>query len=221
MATLSSKLVVVSELREPPSLRPNQRARKAMVATTVGQRIGRASRNEYEVTLSVDGAGRCTSNSGDSAIDAMLHAVATRSLVDVEVFRMPSVQSMANAGTELTSANVGAALGGALLAAAGHTGPAGARGLRGGGSAAAVHNGAFVIVGFDMACRAQLIVHDARVVDASNVITTPTFFFIDAFVREAQLGVHVLIVSGTTEDVTKATIKGFAMAMHDAVREDL
>ena len=207
------RIPVTAELH---SQRPG---RKGPVATTVGPRVGRASRNAFEVTLSVDGTGRCEARTGDSAIDAMLRAVATRALVDVDVDVDVKNDGLASNPSHHAAGDVGAAAGAALLAATGHVGAKGALGLRGGGHAAVAHGSAFVIVGLELADRSTYIVHDARVVDASNVITTPTFFFFDAFVREARLSVHMLVVSGSTEDVLAAAAKGFAAALRDAVRE--
>lgn len=198
--------------------------RKAMVATTVGPRVGRATHNHFEVTLSVDGSGRCTSNTGIASIDAMMGAVAARAIFDLDV-----VGTVARADDEIifaehTCASIGRAAGAALLAATGcegFHGPNGPKGLRGSGNFSAVHGSAFVIVGIELAPRSLYSVHDGRVVDANNLIITPTFFFLDAVAREAHLEVHILIVSGTNDDVAAATIKGFAMALHDAVQESM
>ena len=200
---------------------------KSVVAKTAGPRVGRATRPDWDVTLSLDGSGRCTTNTGNEAIDDMLRAVATRAQFDVQVERSFDVHAR-NTGKgdhvdhlriEHASAAVGLALGIALRDASGHDGAYGARGLRGGGSLASVHDNAFVLVGVELANRGHFAIHDARLVDANNVITTPAFFLIDAMVRESKLQVHIMIVSGSNDDVEAATLKGFAAALHDATLE--
>jgi imidazoleglycerol-phosphate dehydratase len=181
-------------------------ARTAAIRRTTGE-------TDVQISLNLDGQGRCTINTGVPFLDHMLHQLASHGLVDLEVQATGDV----HIDDHHTNEDVGITLGQALAAAVGDR-----KGIVRFGHFLAPLDEALVQVALDFSGRPHLSY--GLEIPTQRVGTYDTQLvreFFVAVVNHAHITLHIRQLAGiNSHHIIEATFKAFARALRMAVESD-
>ena len=189
----------------------------ALQTTSQADRTASVSRTtketDVQVTLSVDGTGKCTADTGIPFLDHMLHQIASHGLFDLEVRATGDVEI----DDHHTNEDVGITLGMALHQALGDR-----KGITRFGHFIAPLDEALVQVSLDFSGRPHLSY--GLEIPTQRVGTYDTQLvreFFVAIINHAQMTLHIRQLDGlNSHHIIEATFKAFARAMRMATEID-
>jgi imidazoleglycerol-phosphate dehydratase len=191
--------------------RPQQKivpsvARTASVSRKTGE-------TDVQVSLNLDGTGRCVAKTGIPFLDHMLHQISSHGLVDLEVHATGDIEI----DDHHTNEDVGITLGMALAKAVGDR-----KGIVRFGHFVAPLDEALVQVALDFSGRPHLSY--GLEIPTQRVGTYDTQLvreFFVAVVNHSQLTLHIRQLDGiNSHHIIEATFKAFARALRMAVEVD-
>ncbi len=181
------------------------------------RRIASVSRTtketDVQVTLNVDGAGKCTADTGIPFLDHMLHQIASHGLFDLEVRATGDIEI----DDHHTNEDVGITLGMALHQALGDR-----KGITRFGHFVAPLDEALVQISLDFSGRPHLSYGlDIPTQRVGTYDTQLVREFFVAIINHAQMTLHVRQLDGiNSHHIIEATFKAFARAMRMATEVD-
>ncbi|MEO0770655.1 MAG: imidazoleglycerol-phosphate dehydratase HisB [Cyanobacteria bacterium J06649_4] len=168
---------------------------------------------DVQVTLNVDGTGKCTADTGIPFLDHMLHQISSHGLFDLEVRATGDIEI----DDHHTNEDVGITLGMALKEALGDR-----KGITRFGHFVAPLDEALVQISLDFSGRPHLSY--GLEIPTQRVGTYDTQLvreFFVAIVNHAQMTLHVRQLDGiNSHHIIEATFKAFARAMRMATEAD-
>jgi imidazoleglycerol-phosphate dehydratase len=168
---------------------------------------------DVQVTLAVDGTGKCTADTGIPFLDHMLHQIASHGLFDLEVRATGDIEI----DDHHTNEDVGITLGMALHQALGDR-----KGITRFGHFVAPLDEALVQVSLDFSGRPHLSY--GLKIPTQRVGTYDTQLvreFFVAIINHAQMTLHIRQLDGiNSHHIIEATFKAFARAMRMATEVD-
>lgn len=168
---------------------------------------------DVQVTLNVDGTGKCTADTGIPFLDHMLHQISSHGLFDLEVRATGDIEI----DDHHTNEDVGITLGMALKEALGDR-----KGITRFGHFVAPLDEALVQISLDFSGRPHLSY--GLEIPTQRVGTYDTQLvreFFVAIVNHAQMTLHVRQLDGiNSHHIIEATFKAFARAMRMATEVD-
>ena len=181
------------------------------------RRIASVSRTtketDVQVTLNVDGTGKCTADTGIPFLDHMLHQIASHGLFDLEVRATGDIEI----DDHHTNEDVGITLGMALHQALGDR-----KGITRFGHFVAPLDEALVQISLDFSGRPHLsygLNIPTQWVGTYDTQLVREFFV--AIINHAQMTLHVRQLDGiNSHHIIEATFKAFARAMRMATEAD-
>lgn len=187
------------------------------LAGLVTERIASVSRKtgetDVQVTINLDGTGRCSANTGIPFLDHMLHQIASHSLVDLEVRAVGDIEI----DDHHTNEDVGITLGQALAQALGDR-----KGIYRFGHFVAPLDEALVQVALDFSGRPHLgygLEIPTQRVGTYDTQLVREFFV--ALVNHAQMTLHIRQLDGiNSHHIIEATFKAFARSLRMAAEVD-
>ena len=188
-------------------------------STTNGSgRVASVSRTtketDVQVTLNIDGTGKCTADTGVPFLDHMLHQIASHGLFDLEVRATGDIEI----DDHHTNEDVGITLGMALHQALGDR-----KGITRFGHFIAPLDEALVQISLDFSGRPHLSY--GLQIPTQRVGTYDTQLvreFFVAIINHAQMTLHIRQLDGiNSHHIIEATFKAFARAMRMATEIDL
>ena len=190
-----------------PTAQPtSQTDRTASVSRTTKE-------TDVQVTLNVDGTGKCTADTGIPFLDHMLHQIASHGLFDLEVRATGDIEI----DDHHTNEDVGITLGMALRQALGDR-----KGITRFGHFIAPLDEALVQVSLDFSGRPHLSY--GLEIPTQRVGTYDTQLvreFFVAIINHAQMTLHIRQLDGiNSHHIIEATFKAFARAMRMATEVD-
>lgn len=195
---------LTSDAQSLPSLNPTPRT--ASVSRTTKE-------TDVQVTVNLDGQGRCMANTGVPFLDHMLDQIASHGLIDLEVRAVGDIQI----DDHHTNEDVGITLGMALAKAVGDR-----KGITRFGHFMAPLDEALVQIALDFSGRPHLSY--GLQIPTQRVGTYDTQLvreFFVAIVNHAQITLHVRQLDGiNSHHIIEATFKAFARALRMAVEID-
>ena len=183
----------------------------------MADRTGTVSRQtaetEVSATVTLDGAGRATVNTGNGVLDHLLAQLSKHSLMDLKVSAKGDVQT----GWHHTVEDTAITLGRALQLAVGD-----GAGIRRMGHALVPLDEALAQVSIDLSGRGyaaiELGISDRSIGDLPGDLVR---HFLQTLAVEARLTLHVKLLSGVNpHHMAEAAFKGLARALRDAVELD-
>ncbi|GAB4467746.1 MAG: imidazoleglycerol-phosphate dehydratase HisB [Elainellaceae cyanobacterium] len=198
------------QTREPVTITPNSSSitsdRTAAISRTTKE-------TDVQVSLNLDGQGRCVAQTGVPFLDHMLDQIASHGLIDLEVRATGDVQI----DDHHTNEDVGITLGMALAKALGDR-----KGIHRFGHFVAPLDEALVQVALDFSGRPHLSY--GLQIPTQRVGTYDTQLvreFFVAVVNHAQITLHIRQLDGiNSHHIIEATFKAFARALRMAVEVD-
>ncbi|AFY65417.1 imidazoleglycerol-phosphate dehydratase HisB [Geitlerinema sp. PCC 7407] len=183
----------------------------------VTERIASVSRKtgetDVQVTINLDGTGRCSANTGIPFLDHMLHQIASHGLVDLEVRAVGDIEI----DDHHTNEDVGITLGQALAQALGDR-----KGIYRFGHFVAPLDEALVQVALDFSGRPHLgygLEIPTQRVGTYDTQLVREFFV--ALVNHAQMTLHIRQLDGiNSHHIIEATFKAFARSLRMAAEVD-
>jgi imidazoleglycerol-phosphate dehydratase len=183
----------------------------------VTERIASVSRKtgetDVQVTINLDGTGRCSANTGIPFLDHMLHQIASHGLVDLEVRAVGDIEI----DDHHTNEDVGITLGQALAQALGDR-----KGIYRFGHFVAPLDEALVQVALDFSGRPHLgygLEIPTQRVGTYDTQLVREFFV--ALVNHAQMTLHIRQLDGiNSHHIIEATFKAFARSLRMAAEAD-
>ncbi|MEO1387215.1 MAG: imidazoleglycerol-phosphate dehydratase HisB [Cyanobacteria bacterium J06634_6] len=168
---------------------------------------------DVQVTLNVDGTGKCTADTGIPFLDHMLHQIASHGLFDLEVRATGDIEI----DDHHTNEDVGITLGMALAEALGDR-----KGITRFGHFVAPLDEALVQISLDFSGRPHLSYGlDIPTQRVGNYDTQLVREFFVAIVNHAQMTLHIRQLDGlNSHHIIEATFKAFARAMRMATEVD-
>lgn len=187
------------------------------LAGLVTERIASVSRKtgetDVQVTINLDGTGRCSANTGIPFLDHMLHQIASHGLVDLEVRAVGDIEI----DDHHTNEDVGITLGQALAQALGDR-----KGIYRFGHFVAPLDEALVQVALDFSGRPHLgygLEIPTQRVGTYDTQLVREFFV--ALVNHAQMTLHIRQLDGiNSHHIIEATFKAFARSLRMAAEVD-
>ena len=168
---------------------------------------------DVQVTLNVDGTGKCTADTGIPFLDHMLHQIASHGLFDLEVRATGDIEI----DDHHTNEDVGITLGMALHQALGDR-----KGITRFGHFVAPLDEALVQISLDFSGRPHLSY--GLNIPTQRVGTYDTQLvreFFVAIINHAQMTLHIRQLDGiNSHHIIEATFKAFARAMRMATEAD-
>jgi imidazoleglycerol-phosphate dehydratase len=198
------------QTREPVTATPNS----SSVTSDRTAAISRTTKEtDVQVSLNLDGQGRCVAQTGVPFLDHMLDQIASHGLIDLEVRATGDVQI----DDHHTNEDVGITLGMALARALGDR-----KGIHRFGHFVAPLDEALVQVALDFSGRPHLSY--GLQIPTQRVGTYDTQLvreFFVAVVNHAQITLHIRQLDGiNSHHIIEATFKAFARALRMAVEVD-
>ncbi|HIK41172.1 imidazoleglycerol-phosphate dehydratase HisB [Thermoleptolyngbya oregonensis NK1-22] len=198
------------QTREPVTATPNS----SSVTSDRTAAISRTTKEtDVQVSLNLDGQGRCVAQTGVPFLDHMLDQIASHGLIDLEVRATGDVQI----DDHHTNEDVGITLGMALAKALGDR-----KGIHRFGHFVAPLDEALVQVALDFSGRPHLSY--GLQIPTQRVGTYDTQLvreFFVAVVNHAQITLHIRQLDGiNSHHIIEATFKAFARALRMAVEVD-
>lgn len=198
------------QTREPVTATPNS----SSVTSNRTAAISRTTKEtDVQVSLNLDGQGRCVAQTGVPFLDHMLDQIASHGLIDLEVRATGDVQI----DDHHTNEDVGITLGMALAKALGDR-----KGIHRFGHFVAPLDEALVQVALDFSGRPHLSY--GLQIPTQRVGTYDTQLvreFFVAVVNHAQITLHIRQLDGiNSHHIIEATFKAFARALRMAVEVD-
>ena len=196
--------------------RPSKEATQSSVSEPSG-RVASVSRTtketDVQVTLNVDGTGRCTADTGVPFLDHMLHQIASHGLFDLEVRAKGDIEI----DDHHTNEDVGITLGMALHQALGDR-----KGITRFGHFVAPLDEALVQIALDFSGRPHLSYGlDIPTQRVGTYDTQIVREFFVAIINHAQMTLHIRQLDGiNSHHIIEATFKAFARAMRMATEVD-
>ena len=196
--------------------RPSKEATQSSVSEPSG-RVASVSRTtketDVQVTLNVDGTGRCTADTGVPFLDHMLHQIASHGLFDLEVRAKGDIEI----DDHHTNEDVGITLGMALHQALGDR-----KGITRFGHFVAPLDEALVQIALDFSGRPHLSYGlDIPTQRVGTYDTQLVREFFVAIINHAQMTLHIRQLDGiNSHHIIEATFKAFARAMRMATEVD-
>lgn len=180
--------------------------RTASIRRTTGE-------TDVQVTLNLDGVGKCSAATGVPFLDHMLHQIASHGLIDLEVKATGDIEI----DDHHTNEDVGITLGQALSQALGDR-----KGIVRFGNFLAPLDEALIQVALDFSGRPHLSyglqIPTARV---GNYDTQLVREFFVAIVNHSQMTLHIRQLDGiNSHHIIEATFKAFARSLRMAVEID-
>ncbi|MEL6554302.1 MAG: imidazoleglycerol-phosphate dehydratase HisB [Cyanobacteria bacterium J06621_11] len=168
---------------------------------------------DVQVTLNVDGTGKCTADTGIPFLDHMLHQISSHGLFDLEVRATGDIEI----DDHHTNEDVGITLGMALKQALGDR-----KGITRFGHFVAPLDEALVQISLDFSGRPHLSYDlDIPTQRVGTYDTQLVREFFVAIVNHAQMTLHVRQLDGiNSHHIIEATFKAFARAMRMATEVD-
>lgn len=192
----------------PVSPREAQSAlqRSASVKRTTGE-------TDVQVSLNLDGAGKCSADTGIPFLNHMLHQIASHGLIDLEVHATGDIEI----DDHHTNEDVGITMGMALAKALGDR-----KGIHRFGNFVAPLDEALIQVALDFSGRPHLSY--GLQIPTERVGTYDTQLvreFFVALVNHSQMTLHIRQLDGiNSHHIIEATFKAFARAMRMAIEVD-
>ncbi|MBE9063727.1 imidazoleglycerol-phosphate dehydratase HisB [cf. Phormidesmis sp. LEGE 11477] len=168
---------------------------------------------DVQVTLNVDGTGKCTADTGVPFLDHMLHQIASHGLFDLEVRATGDIEI----DDHHTNEDVGITLGMALRQALGDR-----KGITRFGHFIAPLDEALVQISLDFSGRPHLSYGlDIPTQRVGTYDTQLVREFFVAIINHAQMTLHIRQLDGiNSHHIIEATFKAFARAMRMATEVD-
>ncbi len=168
---------------------------------------------KIQLTLNLDGSGRCQSDTGIGFLDHMLESFARHGFFDLTV----QVQGDLQVDTHHTVEDVGIVLGTAIARAVGDK-----KGIRRYGSMILPMDETLVLTALDL-CGRPYLVYEAELpaerVGALETEMVREFFY--AISYAAQMNLHIREIHGSnTHHIIEAMFKSFARALDEATNLD-
>jgi imidazoleglycerol-phosphate dehydratase len=193
------------QISDRPQIVPNV-ARTASVSRKTGE-------TDVQVSLNLDGTGRCVTKTGIPFLDHMLHQISSHGLVDLEVHATGDIEI----DDHHTNEDVGITLGMALASSVGDR-----KGIVRFGHFVAPLDESLVQVALDFSGRPHLSY--GLEIPTQRVGTYDTQLvreFFVAVVNHSQLTLHIRQLDGiNSHHIIEATFKAFARALRMAVEVD-
>ena len=202
-STVSASASSQSSADQPSAM---QTSRVASVSRTTKE-------TDVQVTLNVDGTGKCTADTGIPFLDHMLHQISSHGLFDLEVRATGDIEI----DDHHTNEDVGITLGMALKQALGDR-----KGITRFGHFVAPLDEALVQISLDFSGRPHLSYGlDIPTQRVGNYDTQLVREFFVAIVNHAQMTLHIRQLDGiNSHHIIEATFKAFARAMRMATEAD-
>lgn len=202
----SGLLLEIMQLSDRAMNSSTMPSRSASVQRTTGE-------TEIEVSLNLDGEGKCLVNTGIPFLDHMLHQISSHGLIDLEI----TAKGDWHIDDHHTNEDVGITLGQALAKALGDR-----KGIYRFGNFVAPLDEALVQVTLDFSGRPHLSyglqIPTERV---GNYDTQLVREFFVAIVNHSQMTLHIRQLDGiNSHHIIEATFKAFARAMRQAIAID-
>lgn len=192
--------------RPTTSLNLGQLPRTASVSRTTGE-------TDVQVTVNLDGVGKCTSATGVPFLDHMLHQIASHGLIDLEIQATGDLEIDAHHTNEDVGITLGQALGKALSER---------KGIVRFGNFIAPLDEALIQVALDFSGRPHLSY--GLQIPTQRVGTYDTQLvreFFVAVVNHSQMTLHIRQLDGiNSHHIIEATFKAFARSLRMAVEID-
>ncbi|CAI5520752.1 unnamed protein product [Closterium sp. Naga37s-1] len=185
--------------------------------TGAGQRVARVARRtketDVEVTIAIDGEGRCCSATGIPFLDHMMDQLASHGLLDVSV----RAEGDVHIDDHHTNEDIGLALGSALAAALGDR-----KGVRRFGDFCAPLDEALIHVVLDLSGRPHLSFDVTMPTERVGTYDTQLVeHFFQSLVNTSGMTLHIRQLAGSnTHHIIEATFKAFARALRQATEID-
>ncbi|CAI5485008.1 unnamed protein product [Closterium sp. Yama58-4] len=182
-----------------------------------GQRVARVARRtketDVEVTIAIDGEGRCCSATGIPFLDHMMDQLASHGLMDVSV----RAEGDVHIDDHHTNEDIGLALGSALAAALGDR-----KGIRRFGDFSAPLDEALIHVVLDLSGRPHLSFDVTMPTERVGTYDTQLVeHFFQSLVNTSGMTLHIRQLAGkNTHHIIEATFKAFARALRQATEID-
>ncbi|CAI5535247.1 unnamed protein product [Closterium sp. Naga37s-1] len=182
-----------------------------------GQRVARVARRtketDVEVTIAIDGEGRCCSATGIPFLDHMMDQLASHGLLDVSV----RAEGDVHIDDHHTNEDIGLALGSALAAALGDR-----KGIRRFGDFCAPLDEALIHVVLDLSGRPHLSFDVTMPTERVGTYDTQLVeHFFQSLVNTSGITLHIRQLAGSnTHHIIEATFKAFARALRQATEID-
>ena len=203
-STLTLVLMQISD--RPSTLDLGQLTRTASIRRTT-------SETDVQVTLNLDGVGKCTAATGVPFLDHMLHQIASHGLLDLEVKATGDLEI----DDHHTNEDVGITLGQALSKALGDR-----KGIVRFGNFLAPLDEALIQVALDFSGRPHISY--GLQIPTQRVGTYDTQLvreFFVALVNHSQMTLHIRQLDGiNSHHIIEATFKAFARSLRMAVEAD-
>lgn len=192
------------------SQRPQLSNLTSLRSATVSRKTGET---DVQVSVNLDGTGRCTAKTGIPFLDHMLHQIASHGLIDIEVQAIGDLEI----DDHHTNEDVGITLGMALAKALGDR-----KGIVRFGHFVAPLDEALIQVALDFSGRPHLSY--GLEIPTQRVGTYDTQLvreFFVAIVNHAQLTLHIRQLDGiNSHHIIEATFKAFARSLRMAAEVD-
>ncbi|NJM98966.1 MAG: imidazoleglycerol-phosphate dehydratase HisB [Phormidesmis sp. RL_2_1] len=207
----------VSQVSASSDVSPNAIKPAANPAANGSNRMASVSRTtketDVQVTLNVDGTGKCTADTGIPFLDHMLHQIASHGLFDLEVRATGDIEI----DDHHTNEDVGITLGMALHQALGDR-----KGISRFGHFVAPLDEALVQISLDFSGRPHLSYGlDIPTQRVGTYDTQLVREFFVAIINHAQMTLHIRQLNGiNSHHIIEATFKAFARAMRMATETD-
>jgi imidazoleglycerol-phosphate dehydratase len=198
----------------------NSELANSELANAAGHALGRVAsvsrttkETDVQVTLAVDGTGKCTADTGIPFLDHMLHQIASHGLFDLEVRATGDIEI----DDHHTNEDVGITLGMALHQALGDR-----KGITRFGHFVAPLDEALVQISLDFSGRPHLSYGlDIPTQRVGTYDTQLVREFFVAIINHAQMTLHIRQLDGiNSHHIIEATFKAFARAMRMATEVD-